>query len=150
MFSISQFGWSLIAAAATVLFAVGLRSLLVGMELVGGRGSASGRQRRQARRVVSMTTPVFMGGVMATNLLDAGPTAPVLFLYSVVCVSIPIALLPVRKRMIKAYVAWTENPDAEIKTDRFTIVWIVGFLSVVLLVAVIALMMTPYGMRSRG
>ncbi|MEV5705241.1 hypothetical protein [Actinoallomurus sp. NPDC052274] len=88
------------------------------------------------------------GAVLATNLLRSGTTSPILFLYSVAFISVPVALYPVRGRLLKAVVAQQRNPDVTAKPDRLATAWTVGFVSVVILVAVIALMTTPYGMQS--
>ncbi|MFF6874052.1 hypothetical protein ACFY9S_01690 [Streptomyces sp. NPDC012474] len=90
---------------------------------------------------------MFATALLATNLLRPEPAPEILFLYSVAFASIPIALFPVRARILRAYVAQQQNPDIKMKPDRLAMVWIVGFLCTVLLVAVLALLTTRYDMH---
>ncbi|GAU70637.1 glycosyltransferase [Streptomyces sp. NBRC 110611] len=147
LFSIPESGWWLIAVATTVLFVIGMRMLGTGMKLPEELQNTVKRPSKRAKWTAYLLTPVGLGAILATNLIRPEPTPSILFLYSVACVSVPVALLPVRGRMLKDYIAQQQNPDVKIKPDRLTVAWVVCSLSTVILVAVLALMMTPYGMR---
>src|ERR671923_79017 len=82
--------------------------------------------------------PVLLAAVLGTNLLRPEPAPAILFLYSVVLASIPVALFPVRGRMLKDYITQQQNPDIKIKPDRLTMTWIAGFMSTVMLGAELA------------
>ncbi|MFI7499130.1 hypothetical protein ACIBVL_11570 [Streptomyces sp. NPDC049687] len=144
LFSIPESGWWLIAVAATVFFMISMPALAKGMKLPDEMRSTLERNRT-GRWAFYLLTPVAATAVLATNLLRPEPAPAILFLYSVAFASIPIALFPVRARMLKDYIAQQQNPDIKIKLDRLTMAWVAGFLSTVLLVAVLALMATSYG-----
>jgi hypothetical protein len=65
-------------------------------------------------------------------------------MYSAVITSIPIAIAPVRGRLIKQSIAQQHNPGTKMKLDRLTAAWIYSFLSVVILGVVAVMMATPY------
>ncbi|MTE22591.1 hypothetical protein F0L17_26550 [Streptomyces sp. TRM43335] len=146
LFSIPESGWWLIALAATAFFMLGVRALVDSMRLPGASRSAWKQQSRWKRRAFYVLTPVFAAVVLAINLLRSEPVPELLFLYSVAFVSLPIALFPVRARVLRHYIAQRQNSGVEIEPDRLTVVWIVGFLSAVLLTAVLALLTTRYDM----
>ncbi len=145
LFSIPESGWWMIAVAATAFFMVSMPALGKGMKLPDEVRSTLEQQKRRGKWAFYLLTPVAAAAVLATNLLRPEPAPAILFMYSVVLASIPIALFPVRARMVKDYIAQQQNPDIKIKPDRLTMAWVVGFLSTVLLGAVLALMATPYG-----
>ncbi|KUJ64899.1 hypothetical protein ACZ90_54100 [Streptomyces albus subsp. albus] len=147
LFRISESGWWLIAVLATVFFVIGMRAMSLGMELPeDGRGTLELRNK-QARRAFTLLTPVVAAAVLGTSLLRPGPASPILFLYSVAFTAIPVALFPVRGRLVKSYVAQQQDPGSEIKPDRLATAWICAVLSAAILAAVLALMTTRQGVR---
>ncbi|WP_067478685.1 hypothetical protein [Actinomadura hibisca] len=124
-----------------------MSSLIAGAKIPEAARSALGLHGRQAKRVFYRLTPVAVLIVLGLYLLQPGPAAPILFLYSTTFAAIPIAIFPVRNRMLRLYFAQQRNPDAENKTDWLSTVWICGFLSLVILAAVAALLTTPAGMQ---
>ncbi|KJY40811.1 hypothetical protein VR41_14510 [Streptomyces sp. NRRL B-1568] len=147
LFAISVSGWGMIAAAATGFFMIGLWALPVGMDLPEDLRTMIERKRRRPGPVFYVVIPVLAAIDLGVNLLRPEPAAPILFLYSVASVSVPVALFPIRGQMLKAYIAAKQNPDVPMELDRASKIWIYGFPSVVILVAVLALMTTPYGAR---
>ncbi|MEU9921256.1 hypothetical protein AB0H51_08095 [Streptomyces griseoluteus] len=145
LFSIPESGWWLIAVAATAFFMISMPALGKGIKLPDEVRSTWEEQNRRGKWAFYLLTPMVATAVLATNLLRPEPAPAILFMYSVVFASIPIALFPVRARMLKDYMAQQQNPDIKIKPDRLTTAWVAGFISTVLLVAVLALMATPYG-----
>lgn len=146
LFSIPASGWWLIALAATAFFMFGVRTLVHGMRLPGASRSVWEQHSKRKRWAFYLLTPVFAAAVPAINLLRPEPASEPLFLYSVAFVSLPVALFPVRARVLRHYIAQQRNPDVRIEPDRLTLVWIVGFLSAVLLAAVLTLLTTRYDM----
>ncbi|WP_019635021.1 hypothetical protein [Actinomadura atramentaria] len=144
LFSIPDSRWWIVAVGATVFFVAGLRLLAVGVEFPPDVRAEMKQQRSKGRVLLYGMTPVLCAAILGVNLLRPERTAEILFLYSVVFVAIPLALYPVRGRMVRDYLARRENPDAEVKTDVVSTVWIVTFLCVVLFGAVIALMAATY------
>ncbi|WP_432044383.1 hypothetical protein [Streptomyces asiaticus] len=143
LFSISEPGWYLIAIAATAVFVIGMRAMTfrVPEELRTTLEQLNGRQRR----LPFFLAPILALAILATNLLRPEPASAILFLYSTAFGTIPIALFPVRIRLIKDSIARLQNPNAKIKSDRVVTVWLVGFMTVLAIVGVLALMATPYG-----
>ncbi|MFD5318237.1 hypothetical protein [Streptomyces sp. NPDC127098] len=135
LLSIPESGWYLIAAAATACFVLGMWALTKGME----RPGAGWR-----RRWPLAAGPVLGGVVVVATRLGSEPASVFLFLYSVAFASIPMALLPVRGRLLRATAAYHWNPHAGVPVDRLMMGWIVGFLSVVCLAATIVLMVARY------
>ena len=148
LFSIPESGWWLIAVTATAFFMIGIRALPVGMRLPDELRRTIEQRSKRGKWMFYFLIPVLLAAVLGTNLLRPEPAPAILFLYSVVLASIPVALFPVRGRMLKDYITQQQNPDIKIKPDRLTMTWIAGFMSTVMLVAVLALMTTEYGMRS--
>ncbi|MBD2897795.1 hypothetical protein amrb99_67590 [Actinomadura sp. RB99] len=170
LFSIPEPGWWVIAIAATAFFMLGIRALPAGLDIPDDvRAEWAGRSGR-GKRAFYVRTPLVAAGVLATSLLRPGPSSPMLFLFSVAFAAIPIAIFPVRGRMLRAYLAQRERPDtgeqpdareqpatreksgtreqqpnAKDKPDRLAVAWIVAVLSVAILAAVLALMSSPYG-----
>ncbi|TDD93025.1 hypothetical protein [Actinomadura rubrisoli] len=145
LFSIPESGWWLIAAAATLVFMVGMRALSSGMKLPDDLRDTMKQQGKGGRWAFYLLTPAFAGAVLATSLLRPEPASPILFLYSVAFASIPAACLPVRGRMLKTYIVQQRNPGTKVKPDRLAMAWIGGSLSVVCLAAVLALTTTGHG-----
>ncbi|WP_433240851.1 hypothetical protein [Actinomadura nitritigenes] len=145
LFSIPEAGWWTIAIAATAFFMLGIRALPAGLDIPDDvRAEWAGRSGR-GKRAFYVRTPLFAAVVLATSLLRPGPSSPLLFLFSVAFAAIPIAIFPVRGRMLRAYLAQRERPDSEKKPDRPAMAWIAAVVSVAILAAVLALMSSPYG-----
>ncbi|GAA0259989.1 hypothetical protein GCM10009527_064910 [Actinomadura nitritigenes] len=145
LFSIPESGWRTIAIAATAFFMLGIRALPVGLDVPDDARGERAEPNGRGKWAFYLLTPLFAAIVLGTSLLRPGASSPILFLYSVAFASIPIAVLPVRGRLLGAYLAQREHPGAEEKPDRPAVVWIVAVVSVALLAAVIALMSSPYG-----
>lgn len=146
LFSISEFGWRLIALAATMVFMLGMGALPLGLDLPGDLRTKLERRLR----VFYFLTPVVACAVIAVNLLRPEPTSEILFLYSVAFAAIPVSLFPVRARIVRDYVAQRQKaPAAEIKPDRLALFWIIGFLMTVIVVATVALMATGHGTHTQ-
>ncbi|MFD0905867.1 hypothetical protein [Actinomadura sediminis] len=130
---------------ATASFMVGMHVFVSGTEI-----PEEVRDRREGRagpnmKLFHILTPLFAAVVLWLSLLRPDSTERILFLYSVAFVSIPVALFPVRGRMVRSYVAQRRaNPGAEVRPDRLSIAWIVGFLLAVTMVAVAALLVNDY------
>ncbi|MBO2460173.1 hypothetical protein [Actinomadura violacea] len=145
LFSIPESGWWKIAVAATAFFLLTMRALPFGLKIPADVRAEWAEQGRRRKWAFYLLTPLFAAGVLSMNLLRSGPASPVLFLYSVAFAAIPLAVFPVRGRMLRAYLAQRGAPDVPEKTDWPAVAWIVAVLSVVLLGAVIALMSSPFG-----
>ncbi|MCC3769456.1 hypothetical protein [Streptomyces sp. UNOC14_S4] len=145
LFSIPVSGWGMIAAAATGFFMIGMWALPVGMDLPDDLRARIERVRRRPGPVFYVVIPVLAAMVLGVNLLRPEPAAPILFLYSVAFASFPVAVFPIRGRLLKAYITAEQNPDVPLEVDRASKIWFYGFLSAVILVATLALMTTPYG-----
>ena len=140
LLSIPESGWRLIAIAVTAFFVIALRMLHDGFKKFAGQQHATGQQTRRAGRSLYVWTLVIVGVVVAATRMASESASTILFLYSVMFAAIPIALLPVRRRLFEASIAQRQSPGVEIKTDRLMMAWIIGFLSTVCLAA--ALVMT--------
>ena len=142
LFSISEFGWRLIALAATMVFMLGMGALPLGLDL-----PADVRRTLERRlRVFYFLTPVVACAVIAVNLLRPEPTSEILFLYSVAFAAIPVALFPVRARIVRDFAAQRQKaPAPDIKPDRLAMTWIVAVLTTVLIAATVALLATGHG-----
>ncbi|WP_432155884.1 hypothetical protein [Streptomyces sp. bgisy153] len=137
LFSIPESGWWLITLGAMAVFMIAMPPIL-GSFPVERRGALEEWHRRRTRRF-RRWAPVVIGAVLGASLLGpvAGPS--VLFLCGVVLVSLPVALFPVRGRVAEATVAQLRDPGARARPDRLLTAWICGFLSTVLVVAVVLL-----------
>ncbi|QKG24766.1 hypothetical protein [Actinomadura verrucosospora] len=144
LFSIPESGWWKIAVAATAFFLLAMRALPYGLKIPAAVRAEWAEQGRRRTWALYLLTPLVAGGVLAISLLRPGPSSPILFLYSVAFAAIPLAVFPVRGRMLRAYLAQRGAPDAPEKPDWLSAAWIVAVLSVVLLGAVIALMSATY------
>ena len=147
LFSVSESGWYLIAIAATAFFMIGCGVVGAGMHVPGGSETTAERENRRGKLKFFLLTPVFAAATLGTLKLLPEPAAPILFLYSVGMASIPPAIFPVRGRLRKLTIAYRQDPDNP-PSDRLMTAWIGTFLLVVILVAVFALMSTPYGMQN--
>ncbi|WP_327429135.1 hypothetical protein [Streptomyces sp. NBC_01236] len=145
MFSISESGWWMIAVVATGFFMIAVPALAGGMKYQDDPRRTPEQQARQRKWMFYLGGPVLFAALLGANLLRPGPASPILFMYSVVIVSVPIAIAPVRGRLIKQSLAQQQNPGTKVKLDRLTAVWIYGFLSVVMLGVVVAVMAATYG-----
>jgi hypothetical protein len=134
-----------IAVVATGFFMIAVPALATGMKYQDDPRRTPEQQTRQRKWMFYLGGPVLFAALLGANLLRPGPASPVLFMYSVVIISIPIAIAPVRGRLIKQSIAQQQNPGTKVKLDRLTSVWIYGFLSVVLLGVVVAGMAATYG-----
>ncbi|WP_132817560.1 hypothetical protein [Streptomyces hainanensis] len=133
---------------ATGFFMIGVRALSFGLKLPDDVRARMPQQSRRQELAFYILTPVFAAAVLGVNLLRPEPTSAILFMYSAAMVAIPLGFLPVRGRMVRAYVAQQRSPDTPMKLDRPSMVWVVGFFSVVILAATLALMTTTYGTNS--
>ncbi|MGW5118240.1 hypothetical protein ACWEQ8_22820 [Streptomyces noursei] len=146
LFSISGSGWWLIAVAATAFFLIGLFVLCAGMKLPEDLRDAVEQPSKRAKRTAALLPPVGCAAILLVNLLRPEPAPAILFLYSVACTAFPIALLPVRGRMLRHYVEQKRmNPDAaDGMPDGLTVAWVTLVLCGMVLAAVVALMIATY------
>ncbi|MEV5827492.1 hypothetical protein AB0L25_18150 [Spirillospora sp. NPDC052242] len=145
LFSISEAGWALIAIVATASFMVGMHVFVTGMRMPEEARERLERETRPSMKLFHILTPLFAAVVLWVSLLRPDSGDRILFLYSVAFVSIPVALLPVRGRLARAYAAQRRDPGAQANPDVLATAWIVGSLLVVIVVAVTALMVNDYG-----
>ncbi|WP_059013311.1 hypothetical protein [Streptomyces specialis] len=145
LFSITETGWWLIALVATVLFMALMGELVGGMRFPHESPAERMARARKSRRGIYLMTPLVGGLALALAMVRPVARAEILFLYSAMFAAIPLALYPVRGRMVKSVIAQRRNPGTEIKPDLFTKVWVIGVLSVALLGCVVALMATGRG-----
>jgi hypothetical protein len=144
LFSIAERGWWLIAVAATAFFMIAVPALAAGMKYQADPRRTPEQQENQRKRWFYLGGPVLFAALLGANLLRPGPASPILFMYSAVITSIPIAIAPVRGRLIKQSIAQQHNPGTKMKLDRLTAAWIYSFLSVVILGVVAVMMATTY------
>jgi hypothetical protein len=147
LFSIPDSDWWSIAVAATGFFMLGIRGLPVGIKLPDDVHDATEADLDRGWWKLYVLTPAFAAVVLVVSRLRPGPAPVILFLYSAMFVAIPVALFPVRGRILRDYVLQRRNPGVPIRPDRLAMAWIIGVLSVACLAAVAALMTTPYGRR---
>ncbi|MGK5543589.1 hypothetical protein ACSNOH_02450 [Streptomyces sp. URMC 127] len=134
LFSVPEQTWWLIAAAVTVMFMITLVALPPKPDEVPEAARAKFEQlRRNGKWAAYVAAPVLYAVVGLTALLRPEPAAVVLFLYSVGIGSMPIALLPMRRRMYRHYFAQLQNPGGKVTMDRLSAVWIYSFLTLVIL-----------------
>ncbi|MBE1534688.1 hypothetical protein [Actinomadura algeriensis] len=144
LFSISESVWWLIAITATAIFMVGMHVVLTGMNVSDDDTREAPARGAKSRKAFYALAPLLSAVVLGMNLLRPEPSAEILFLYSVAYVAIPVALLPIRGRLVRAYVAHRRDPGAAPEPDRLVTAWIIGFLTVVLIAATVALMAGKY------
>lgn len=142
LFTVSTPGWWLIAAAATMFFMAGLRYLATGVRVPDELHPLVQEQDRRLKATAYVIAPVFLAVILAINLLRPDPEEKILFLYSIAMTAVPIALWPVRGRLLRATLAQRRDPSAEAKPDRLLLTWIIGSLTVIMGVAAGALALT--------
>ncbi|MER5492130.1 hypothetical protein [Streptomyces sp. NPDC002490] len=146
LFSVPDRVWWLTAAAATVLFAVTLLVLLPRPEDAPEEIRARVEQaRRQGRRFIFTALPLPCVGIVLGALFGSEPTPVILFVYSVVIGSLPIALLPVRRRLQRSHVAHLQNPGSPSATDSFATFWVGLVVAVSALAAAVLVTLETYG-----
>ncbi|MFI0966627.1 hypothetical protein ACH4S8_35410 [Streptomyces sp. NPDC021080] len=133
---------------ATAFFMIAVPALATGMRYQADPRRTPEQQSRQRKWLFYLGGPVLFTAVLGSSLLRSGPASPILFMYSTAITSVPIAIAPVRSRLIKHSIAQQDNPGVKMKLDRLTAVWIYGFLSVVILIVVAAVMAATYGKRN--
>ncbi|MGW5115031.1 hypothetical protein ACWEQ8_06195 [Streptomyces noursei] len=140
LFSISESGWWLIAMAATAFFLAGMWMLARSMKLPEDLRATEDQPSKATKRAAALLTPVCLGAVLGVNLLRPEPAPAILFLYSVALISLPVAVVPVRGRLLKHYIAQKRNdPRATMHYDGLSLAWMISVLSVACLGSAIAL-----------
>ncbi len=136
LFSVPVHTWWLTAAAATLV-------LMITMERFSATGldeapeelrARAEDMRRTAVRVVFAGFPALFSVVALLELLNGEREGLYLFLYSVTAVSMPVALLPFRRRMYRHHFAQLLSGE-EITMDRVASVWLCTALLVPVLAA---------------
>ncbi|RKS06994.1 hypothetical protein DFP74_2644 [Nocardiopsis sp. Huas11] len=145
LFSIPGTGWLLIAAVATVVFMVGMRALVIGATSGDGVPGTWKEQGRQGMRAFYVVTPAFAAIVLGASVLRSDPPSTILFLYSTSFVAIPVALLPVRGRMVRLHIARQEDPDVAPRSDWVVTLWLVFVLGTACLGSTAALLVSMRG-----
>ncbi|MFG3510054.1 hypothetical protein ACGF5F_31660 [Streptomyces sp. NPDC047821] len=149
LFSVAEQTWWLIAAAVTVMFMIMLLALPPEPDEVPEAVRARFEQlRRTGKWAAYLGAPVLYAVVGLIALLRPEPAALILFLYSVVIGSIPIALLPVRRRMYRVYFAHLQDPGGRVTVDRLSAVWVYSILTLAVLVSTVLVMVATYEPRS--
>ncbi|GAA2069059.1 hypothetical protein GCM10009801_18110 [Streptomyces albiaxialis] len=143
LFSVPVWGWACVAGVVSVGFVATLRVIARGVSP--GGDVRPDREKRRARWRAYAVVLLLLALLLGANLLRPEPASAILFLYSAMFLAIPMALLPVRGRIVRAVLAQRRNPHAPAKPDRFMTVWICAVLSCAVIGAVAALMTTPYG-----
>jgi hypothetical protein len=145
LFSVPDHTWWLIAAAATVVFMITLMALPPEPGEAPEAARAGVEQlRRNSKWAAWVGGPVLcsVAGLAALLRPDALPV--VLFLYSAGLGSMPIALLPVRRRMYRHYFAHLRNPGGRVTMDRLSAVWLYSVVTVVVLGSTALVMAATY------
>ncbi|RMB79957.1 hypothetical protein [Streptomyces shenzhenensis] len=140
LFSIPDYGWCLIAVAASAFYMLGLWALGRGLPDELQPTEQESRLRRQAFYFVPVLLVVFL---VVNVLFRPEPASTILFLYSDAVAVIPVALVPVRSRLVRATLAQRRNPGTKIKLDWVTKVWVWGVLWASILAGAAALMSAP-------
>ncbi|MFB7029715.1 MULTISPECIES: hypothetical protein [unclassified Streptomyces] len=149
LFSVPEQTWWLIAAAATVMFMITLVALPPEPDEVPEVARAKCEQlRRNGKWAAYVGVPVLYAVVGLTALIRPEPVALILFLYSIAAGSMPIALLPMRRRMYRHYFAQLQNPGGRVTMDRLSAVWLYGVLTLVILASTALAMAAAH--ESRG
>ncbi len=148
LFSVPEQTWWLIAAAATVMFMITLVALPPEPDEVPDAARATFRQlSKNSKWAAYVGAPVLYAVVGLTALLRPEPAALILFLYSVGIGSMPIALLPIRRRMYRHYFAQLQNPGGKVTMDRLSAVWLYSVLTLVILASTVLLTAATYEPR---
>lgn len=142
LFTVSTPGWWLIALAATLFFMAGLRYLATGVRVPDDLHPLVEGQERRLKAAAYVIAPVFLAVVLAINLLRPDPEEKILFLYSIAMTAVPIALWPVRGRLLRATLDQRRDPESEVKSDPLMLTWIIGSLTVMMGLAAGALILT--------
>ncbi|WP_017595750.1 hypothetical protein [Nocardiopsis potens] len=145
LFSIPTSGWVLIALAATAVFLLGMRALIIGAVSADGIPPEIQERSRRTMRRLYTATPVVALIAVGVRMLRPEEPSTVLFLYSVAFTAIPLVLLPVRGRLSRAYLARLRNPGAAPEPDRVVTVWLIASLMAVCLAATAGVMAAKYG-----
>lgn len=143
LFSIPESGWWVIAAAATAIFAVGMRATAIKLMRIGPAellGPAARWSKGKQRALFYLLGPALCFSILGLNLLRPDPPSTILFLYSAVIVSVPAAFYPVCGRFARQVVAQQQKPGTKVKIDWATKAWVYGILSTVCLLAALAAM----------
>ncbi|WP_327576020.1 hypothetical protein [Streptomyces sp. NBC_00145] len=144
LFSIPERGWWLIAVLATAFFMIAVPALATGMKYQADPRRTPEQQDKQRKRAFYIGGPVLFAALLGASLLRHGPASPILFMYSTVLIALPIAIAPVRGRLIKQSIAQQHDPGTKMKLDRLMAVWLYSSLSVVLLAVVAVMTATTY------
>ncbi|MGW1513543.1 hypothetical protein [Streptomyces sp. NPDC002394] len=139
LFSVPDEAWWWIAAAATVAAVITFVVLPPEPDEVPQEVRAAFEQNRKIgtwRGFVGISVLLYALAAL-TALLRPEPTSVILFVYSVVAGSMPMALLPFRRRMHRHYFAQLRTPGSKITMDRLAAVWLYSVLGSVIVGAAV-------------
>lgn len=145
LFSTPDQAWWWIAAAATVAAVITFVVLPPEPDEVPEAVRATvERNRRVGKWGACLGVPALSTVAGVTALIRPEPAPVILFLYSVAAGSMPIALLPIRRRMYRHYFAQLQNPGSKITLDRLSATWLYSVLGIAVLAATVAVMSVTY------
>ncbi|MEU3481066.1 hypothetical protein ACI2LO_29775 [Streptomyces sp. NPDC033754] len=141
LFSVPDQAWWWIAAAATVAAVITFVVLPPEPDEVPEAVRAVvERNRRAGKWGAYLGVPVLCAMAGLTALIRPEPAPVVLFLYSVAAGSMPVALLPIRRRMYRHYFAQLQTPGSKITLDRLSATWLYSILGIAVLASTAAVM----------
>ncbi|MFD8645513.1 hypothetical protein ACFV14_34995 [Streptomyces zaomyceticus] len=148
LFSVPEQTWWLIATAATVMFMITLVALPPEPDEAPEAVRAECEQlRRKGKWAAYVGAPGLYAVVGLVALIRPEPVALILFLYSIAVGSMPMALLPMRRRMYRHYFAQLQNPGGKVTMDRLSAVWLYSVLTLVILASTALAMAATYEPR---
>ncbi|MEU5160916.1 hypothetical protein AB0G74_15095 [Streptomyces sp. NPDC020875] len=148
LFSVPDQAWWWIAVGATVAAAITFVVLPPEPgEAPEAVRAVVERNRKIGRWGACFGVPALCAVVGLTALIGPEPTPVVLFLYSVAAGSMPIALLPIRRRMHRHYFAQLQTPGSKITLDRLSATWLYSVFGIAILVSTAAVMSATYEPR---
>ncbi|MFF8840317.1 hypothetical protein [Streptomyces sp. NPDC015130] len=148
LFSVPDQAWWWIAAAATVAAVITFVVLPPEPDEVPEAVRATvERNRRTGRWGAYLGLPVLGAMAGLTALIRPEPAPVILFLYSVAAGSMPVALLPIRRRMYRHYFAQLQTPGSRITLDRVSATWLYSILAIAVLTSTAAVMSATYEPR---
>lgn len=133
LWSIPVAGWWLIALAASALPLVTFPALFAGLAFPDGisddmRSTLEQRFKKQKAKTYYLY-PVICVVILVSILVEMSPVSKGLFFYSTLLGCIPIAVLPVRRRMMKNFVDQALTPDIRVEPDWLATSWCIIVMS---------------------
>ncbi|MFE5733626.1 hypothetical protein ACFQ7A_22320 [Streptomyces sp. NPDC056528] len=132
LFSVTVDTWTLIGTMATLVFMATMEALGSAMiaEAPEELRDAERTRQRKARWGTHTGVPVLLAVTALAARANPDDGALHLFLYSVAMLSMPVALLPFRRRMCRHHFARLRSPGEKMTMDRLASVWLYAVLFV--------------------